>query len=202
MTYRPTKTAFRELVALANGQAGYFTAKQAAAVGYGYPHLDYHVRAGNFERVGHGLYRLPIIPPGEHDDLVRLALWSRDRNDRPQAVASHETALAVHELSDILPSKSHVTVPNSFRKPAPRGTVLHRRAQNCADVENRDGFLVTSPLRTILDVADDDRISEEHLEKALAEALQRGLVSRSRLKGIVKTLPAASRLSRSLAALR
>ena len=66
---RSTRDSARLLFAL--GQGGYFTAKQAQEAGYGYPHLDYHVSTGTFERVDHGLYRMARIPPGEHDDLIR-----------------------------------------------------------------------------------------------------------------------------------
>jgi len=52
---RSTRGAARALAALAHEQGGYFTAKQAQEVGYGYRHLDYHETAGNFERVGHWL---------------------------------------------------------------------------------------------------------------------------------------------------
>ncbi|MBX3412561.1 MAG: type IV toxin-antitoxin system AbiEi family antitoxin domain-containing protein [Pirellulales bacterium] len=199
MPYRPTKATLRKLHAIALNQGGYFTAKQAAEIGYQYPHLDYHLRVGNFKRVGHGVYRLPEIPPSEQDDLVRLAFWSRDRNDSPQAVASHQTALAVHGLSDLLSPKIHLTVPTTFRKLAPKGTVLHRGKLEAVDLDEREGFSVTTPLRTILDVSADDSISEEHLQRAIAEALERGLVRKSKLTGIAKRLSAPNRLSRSLA---
>jgi predicted transcriptional regulator of viral defense system len=202
MAYRPTKTAHRELTALAQSQAGYFTAKQAAEFGYRYPHLDYHVGAGNFERVGHGVYRLPEIPGGPHEDLVRLALWSRDRSDRPQAVASHQTALAVHELSDLLPAKIHLTVPKSFRKAAEKGIVLHRAVLDAQDIEDRGGFSVTTPLRTLLDVAANETIAAEHLKRAVRESLERGLVRRASLLAAVKKSPAANRLSRMIPAVR
>ena len=103
MAYRDTHESLRTLYALAATQGGYFTAKQAAEAGYDYAHLAYHLRTGNFERAGHGLYRLPTIPIAEHDDLIRLSLWSRDRQDRPQAVVSHDSALLLHQLSDVLP---------------------------------------------------------------------------------------------------
>jgi hypothetical protein len=93
MKYRDTHESLKALYALAATQGGYFTAKQAAAAGYDYSHLAYHLEAGNFERASHGLYRLPTIPTGEHDDLIRLSLWSRDRQDEPQAVVSHASAL-------------------------------------------------------------------------------------------------------------
>ena len=48
--YLDTLQARRDLHALATTQGGYFTAKQARAAGYGYPHLAYHVGKGTFER--------------------------------------------------------------------------------------------------------------------------------------------------------
>ncbi|RIK66088.1 MAG: hypothetical protein DCC65_10715 [Planctomycetota bacterium] len=195
--YRPARAALRRLTAVANGQGGYFTAKQAQAAGYDYPHLVYHIDTGNFERVGHGIYRLPSVRPAEHDDLIRLTLWSRARDDRPQAVVSHETALALHELSDVLPSKTHVTVPKSFRKTAPRGCVLHKAAIQPGDIEEREGFRITGPLRTLLDVA--DYTSQDQLEKAVRQALERGLVRRRALDSIVSKHGKNDRLSRVLA---
>ena len=126
MTYRDTRQAYRTLTAVAGDQGGYFTAKQAREAGYDYPHLKYHLSCGNFERVEHGLYRLPDLPVSDHDDMIRLTLWSRDRNDEPQAVVSHQTALALHELSDVIATATHLSVPPGFRKPAPKGVVLHR----------------------------------------------------------------------------
>jgi predicted transcriptional regulator of viral defense system len=98
MTYRNAQAARKMLSDLATTQGGYFTANQAAVTSYGRRHLDYHVKAGNFERIGRGLFRQPAIPPSEHDDLIRLSLWSRDRGEHPQVVVSHVTALAFHGL--------------------------------------------------------------------------------------------------------
>src|ERR1700736_6460129 len=111
---RSTREANRHLRSIALEQGGYFTAKQAQEAGYDYPHLDYHVSCGNFVRVGHGLYRLSDYPPSEHDDLIRLTLWSRNRQDQPQAVVSHQSALVLHELGDLLPTTTHLTVPPGF----------------------------------------------------------------------------------------
>jgi predicted transcriptional regulator of viral defense system len=168
------------LAAVASGQGGYFTTKQAIEAGYGYKHLDYHETAGNFERVEHGLYRLPTLPRAEHDELIRLSLWSRNRQDEPQAVVSHESALVLHELSELLPDRIHLTVPRSFRKPAPRGCVLHKAVLAEKDIEEREGFFVTTPLRTLLDVAESG-VSEEQLTKAVKDAIDRGLVRRVKL---------------------
>ena len=189
MNYRDTQEAKRALHAVAVTQGGYFTAKQAREAGYSYPHLAYHLKSRNFERVGHGLYRLPEIPASEDDELIRLALWSRDRGDAVQGVISHETALALHGLSDVMPPRVHLTVPPAFRKRAPRGCVLHRARLAPDDVAERDGFRVTTPLRTLLDVASATTVSKEQLDKAVADALERGLVRRSRLETAAQARP-------------
>jgi predicted transcriptional regulator of viral defense system len=190
---RSTLEAARTLAAVAHDQGGYFTAKQARQAGYDYPHLDYHVAAGNFERVEHGLYRLASVPPADHDEFVRLALWSRNRQDESQAVVSHESALVIHELSELIPGDLHLTVPPKFRKPAPRGVVLHKATLGAGDVEERPGFRVTTPLRTLIDAALGET-SQEQLEKALADALERGLVRRKKLEDVLARSPRLKRL--------
>ena len=177
----PTRTAARSLARLAQGQGGYFTAKQARSVGYEYPLLVYHVSTGGFERVDHGLYRLSNLPRSEHDDFTRLSLWSRNRDDEPQAVVSHDSALFLHELSELLPSEIHLTVPRGFRKRPPAGCVLHTAQLQDEDLEEREGFRVTTPLRTLLDAAAGG-VSREQLDKAVADAVSRGLVRRTKLE--------------------
>jgi predicted transcriptional regulator of viral defense system len=162
-----------------------------------YSHLDYHVRSGKFERVEHGLYRIRSLPLGEQDDLVRLTFWSRNRQDEPQAIVSHESALVVHDLSEILPGKIHLTVPLKFRKEPPAGCILHKATLNPTDIEDHAGFGVTTPLRTLLDVASNG-VPQEQLEKAVAEALTRGLVRESNLIEAARTSPRSQHLLRVL----
>jgi len=116
--------------------------------------------------VGHGLFRLSRYPEGDNEDLARLSLWSRNREGVPQAVASHETALRLHGLSDLMPENTHLSVPKGFRKPPPKGVVLHKTDLSDGDVEAWDGFGVTTPLRTVLDVVRSREISPEHLDSA------------------------------------
>jgi predicted transcriptional regulator of viral defense system len=138
----------RRLAAVAAEQSGHFTAAQALSVGYSYQAQKFHVDRGNWLRVDRGLFRLPEWPVGEHDDLVRWSLWSRH-----QAVVSHETALAVHELGDANPAVVHLTVPPSFRSRAPEGIHLHRAELPEGDIWPYEGFRITTPLRTLLDIA-------------------------------------------------
>lgn len=194
---RSTTQAARSLFAIALEQGGYFTAKQAIHVGYGYPHLEYHEGAGNFEKVGHGLYRLSRLPRGEYDEFARLSLWSRDRGDNPQAVVSHQTALVLHGLSDLLPNRIELTVPRTFRKAAPPGVVLHKGMFSPLDIEERGGFRVTTPIRTLVDVTVNG-ISQEELTRVTQEAIRRGLVRKVKLLERVKNDSSLSRLRLAL----
>jgi len=194
--YRDGRTIRRKLVSLAASQGGYFTAQQAAELDFDRRRLGYHVDAGNFERAGHGVYRVVTLPTSEHDDLIRLSLWSRGRNDEPQAVVSHESALALHDLSEIIPGKVHLTVPRSFRKRPPRGCVLHKSAITAGDTEEWNGFRITTPLRTLTDAATSPSVPQEQLERAVEDALERGLVRKSQLSKAQADSPVLQRLSR------
>ena len=174
----------RQLLAIAVEQGGYFTAKQARDAGYDYPHLDYHVSCGNFIRVGHGLYRLPHLPPAEHDDLIRLSAVEPKPPGRTAGGGLPRFRAGLHELSELLPTTTHLTVPPGFRKRALEGCVLHKALLPLSDIEERQGFRVTTPLRTLLDVARDS-ISQEQLLKAVAAALTRGMVCQNRLEAAI-----------------
>lgn len=176
MAYRDQKSALRALTAVAATQGGYFTARQAADAGYDAPHLSYHLSAGNFERAGRGLYRIPTLPLSEHDDLIRLWLWSRGRDDRPRAVVSHQTALALHDLAEFIPTTIHLTVPPGFRKQPPPGCQLHTRRTEPEGTQSFDAIPVTTPLRTLQDLADAGSLPTEQFENAIIAAVQRGLI--------------------------
>src|ERR1700722_4213422 len=173
------KTVPDALFGVAEGQQGYFTAKQAAVAGYQLGSQAHHVKSGNWVRVERGIYRLARFPQSPEEQLVIYALWSRNRAGEPEGVYSHQTALSIHELSDINPAKLHMTVPDTFRRRAklPKILVLHHCTLNKKDVEQRHGFAVTRPLRAITDLAAAESVSPEIIEKGLAEGGQRGLIT-------------------------
>lgn len=190
----PTRDLRRELNALAYRQAGYFTAAQALATGYSYQAQKHHADAGNWVRVGHGVYRLPGWPAESGDEFVRWVLWSRGKG-----VVSHDSALRIHGLSDADPAAIHLSVPPRFRR-ADDHVVLHRQNVDDADRETRMGWSVTTPLRTLVDVAAGD-LSQEIVDAAVADALASGLVTRRRIlrRTADEAERAALRLERALA---
>lgn len=187
------------LFRIADHQSGYFTAADAEAVGYSYPLQSYHKAQGKWLDAGWGLYRLRDYPHTDDEELVRLSLWSRDKKGKPQAVVSHDTALRLYGLTDLLPNKIHLTVPKKFRKAPPGGVVLHKGILGKPDSRAQGAFRVTTPLRTLIDFATSDA-SPEHLQTALGEAITRGLLRRAALLDTLPTLPehARVRLDRAL----
>jgi len=171
------------LYAIAEGQGGYFTPKQAAAAGFRRENHSYHVQMGNWIRERRGIYRLAKFPTAERPDLMFWWLWSRNHNDEPQGVYSHETALSIYDLSDINPARLHMTVPRSFRR---RGApaklpVLHRAAVHKDDIGKRFGVKVTRPLKTIADLLSTRTVQLDHMQQAVKQAFQRGLITPAEL---------------------
>ena len=152
---RDLQHKLRRLAAI---QSGYFSAAQALDLGYSYPAQSYHTKKGNWQRVARGIYRLPEWPVGDHDDLVRWTLWSRELG-----VVSHDTAISIHDLADVNPSRVHLTVPPGFRAKA-KGVVLHHDELAEGDVWDREGYRITNPFRTAIDAAAGDLSLEQLTE--------------------------------------
>lgn len=184
----------RRLAAVAATQSGYFTAAQARSVGYSYQAQKFHADRGNWLRVERGLFRLPEWPTGAYDDLVRWSLWSRGK-----AVVSHETALAVHDLGEANPSSVHLTVPPNFR-PRAAGVSVHKALVDEEDAEEHEGFKVTRPLRTLLDLVDSN-LDLDQLARAIQDASDRDPSIEARLRARAGELPPKTRprLDRALA---
>jgi len=180
---RKTIESERNIRSIASRQQGYFTARQALEAGYSYATQHYQTTSANWIREERGIYRFADYPAVDRPDLVLWSLWSSNRKGKPQAVFSHETALSIHDLSDVMPAHLHMTVPPSFRKSAKIPTILtiHRAILAATDIQAMEGYSVTRPLRTIIDVASLETVSADILEQAVQQALQRGLVKRDDL---------------------
>ena len=184
----------RLLETIAYRQAGYFSAAQARDVGYTYQAQKHHIDRGNWVRVDRGLSRLQGWPPGADDQYVRWSIWSGGRG-----VVSHESALRVHGLSDVDPASIHLTVPAGFRAVDPL-VIAHHEELDDAEVEERQGWRVTAPVRTLVDVAGGE-LSQEIVDGAVADAIESGVLTRRGLLRRTADLPerAALRLERALA---
>lgn len=91
---------------------------------------------------------MPVPPRPALDDLPFAITWTRGR-----AVLSHESALALHRLSDVNPSVVHLTAPpDNYPRAQGSGAIqIHRRHLPADDITLVDGMPVTVVARTIVD---------------------------------------------------
>ncbi len=180
-----------QLFEIADRQQGFFTAKQAEECGYVRSNFHLRLNSGEWTQEGRGIYRLARYPVTDRPELVLWSLWSRNLKDIPQGVWSHETALDIHELSDVMPSKMHMTVPRGFRRriEIPKVLYLHHANLEQSEIEERQGYRVTTPVRTLLDVFEVETVADNFLVQAVHQALERGLVLEEELHSLEKTHP-------------
>jgi len=180
-----SKPSWDRLYETAEAQEGYFTTRQAAEAGYSSQLLLKHLRAGRVARIRRGIYRLVHFPAGKHGDLVTAWLWSEHAG-----VISHQSALALHGLSDLLPAQVHLTLPHAWRIRrfrVPTSVVLHHAD---ASPEDRAWFgpvPVTSARRSLNDCAREG-VSPDLLRQAAQQALHRGLVTRAEIGDVEDAL--------------
>src|SRR5260370_25672624 len=186
------RDAQRRLFEIAEAQQGFFTTKQAKAAGFAENTHSYHVQVGNWIREHRGIYRLALFPLAEHPDLMKWALWSRNRNEVTEGIYSHQTALSLYELSDLNPAKLHMTVPTHFRRNSdiPGILVLHYADLADEDVQTAQGFKFTRPLRTILDLIEAGTVEQRFVRQALRQAVDRGLITRQQIRNARMSGPA------------
>jgi predicted transcriptional regulator of viral defense system len=166
------------LFEIAESQQGFFTAKQAINCGFSSKNHQYFVKKGKWIKEGWGIYRLANYPVTDRPDLMKWYLWSRNKNDIPQAVFSHETALMLYDLSDIMPDKIHMSVPKKFRKfnKIPKVLKIYKMDLPEDDIRAYLSVKVTTPIRTIIDIIEENIISQDLIYQAIEEAISRGVI--------------------------
>lgn len=165
-----TEPDYDRLYETAENQAGYFTASQAKDHGFTWERLSDNVKRGRFMRLFRSVYRLTHFPSSPHEDL--FVAWLRTGS---HAVISHESALSLYNLSDVLPGDIHVIIPRTASRRRP-GLRLHTNSLKPEEITTREGLPVTTTARTIADVAIDG-VARELVVQAINEAVDRGLTS-------------------------
>lgn len=123
-----------------------------------------------------GIYHLSAVAPSWHQALVAAWFWAGEG-----AVVSHRAAGALSRLDGVEPGFVELTTGKPGRSP-PRGILLHRSTQLPSRDLTRIGLLpATNVTRTLIDLA--GVLDKERIERAIDDALRRGLTSVSRLRG-------------------
>ncbi len=180
-----------QLFQIASEQGGHFTAAQARSCGYSRALLSHHTKTGQLVRVHRGVYRLRDYPSSPRGHVV--AAWLAAGPE--VAVVSHESALELHDLSDVIPESIHITLPRRRRwyRPPP-GVTVHTtdRPPGEDEIVRRQGMRVTDPARSILDAAEWGT-EPGQIEKAVRDAVDRAMTTASQLRERARARPASIR---------
>lgn len=153
---------------------GYVTADDARELGIPVGTLNALSRRGQLERVAHGIYRVPLIPPSRLDQYKLATLWPDGRGH-----ISHESALELYGISDVNPDKLHITVPTAYRthRKLPDLYVLHREDLKAPERGSFEGIPVASAAKAIRQLAE-QHIRPSLLAQAIDEAVDAGWLHR------------------------
>ena len=158
------KTARLALGRIAASQRGLFSVAQASEIGVNNDQLLRAESSGALRRVRRGVYAMAGIAPSPWEQIVAGALAAG-----PEAVVSHASAAAVHRFEYGALGKVELTLPRQGRF-RPPGVTVHRSTDLAAeDIVERNGVLITSAPRTLVDIA--GRLGLAITEKLVDEGL-------------------------------
>jgi very-short-patch-repair endonuclease len=153
---------------IASGQHGAISYSQLMQAGLSRRAVQRRVEAGRLHALFHGVYRVgPALSPRTLEMGAVLACGAC-------GVLSHRSAGAIWQCSAALAGAIEVSVSRSVRRRI-KGVLVHRsRSLVPRDVTTREQLPITTPERTLLDLA--TVLPSTDLERAVARAEQAGLV--------------------------
>lgn len=140
------------LLEVAVGQHGFITPETADAAGVDPARLPVMLARGQLERWGRGLYRIPQLPIGKHDNLAAAVIRVGHG-----AVVSHASSHYLHGSTDTSPETIEITVPTTarIRRAGLDGIKVWRADLAPADVATVDGIPTTTVDRATRDCRED-----------------------------------------------
>ena len=170
----PARESIDDHVArLASKQHGVFGREQLLELGATRGVIQRRLLSGRWEILAGKSLRLAGAPPSWRSSLLAACLaWGAG------AFASHRAAAALWHLAGFEPNLIELTVPIHRKRAAPG--IVHRNSLLASDTTIVEAIPVTTPARTLLDIA--SVVLRDMVEEALDDALRRGLVSMARLR--------------------
>jgi very-short-patch-repair endonuclease/predicted transcriptional regulator of viral defense system len=163
------------LLARAAKQHGVVLRRQLLDVGFTPSAIKHRISRGDLHPMWRGVYAVG------RPEVDKCGRWmAATLICGPAALLSHESAAELWQLRRTRAGPVHVSAPLSANHRR-EGIALHRRTALAArDFTRRLGIPVTSPLCTLVDLA--DRLPRDPLEAAVIEADKRGLVDPDQLR--------------------
>jgi hypothetical protein len=179
------RDAIEAVAGIAAGQWGMFTTAQAAGLGVSRAEVARLVSRGVARRLRHGVHIMEGAPSGALE-IVRAEWLATDpartagerRGDADPVVVSHETAAQVYEIGDLPSGGVHLTSPGRLRT-RQQWVTIHQQALSPKEYQWIEGLPVTTPRRTLEDIAMSGRWEASHLRTLAEDALNQGLLPAS-----------------------
>jgi hypothetical protein len=164
---------------MAGVQRGYVARRQLFALGENRHAIDYRVKIGRLLPDFAGVYAVGHRPKDPLDRAYGAVLACGD-----EAVLSHASAASLWGIYRRWEKPFHVTAPSGHAR---QGIVAHRATLHPRDRTRQLGLPVTSPARTLLDLAPD--LTAKALTRAVNDLLRQGYLNRSDLVELLVRCP-------------
>jgi hypothetical protein len=192
---KPASPASDGLIAgLAGRQHGVVARTQLRALGLSDDAIDKRAARGRLHRMHRGVYAVGHTVLGARGRWMAAVLAAG-----PDAVLSHASAAALWELRASAAVIVDVTVPGSGGRGRRPGIRIHRARGLAGQTTTHDGIPVTTPARTILDLA--ATLQRRPLERVLDQAENARLTDVAALVALAGASRGHRGASRLLAAL-
>lgn len=168
-----------EIARLAARQHGIFTRSQALAAGATSATIARRVSSGRVAALYPGVYRVAGAPRSwEQQLLVACFAWGG------RCAIARRSALAMWSMPGGRKDPIEIAIPRGRRRPAAPGIAREARDLRRSDVRFVGAIPVTSPARTLFDLARCGDI--DTAEEALDDGLRRGLVTLPQLEATAR----------------
>lgn len=165
----------RAIAVLAGRQHGVVTRKQLLAAGLSKHHVQHRLETGQLVRLHRGVYRAGPVEAARAREMAAILACGEG------SVLSHDTAARLFGLKPGAASSKPIHVARARGGRRRPGVRVHRLPTlSAGDVTVVDGIRVTTPARTLWDLA--GRSPPRDLERMFAAAQDRGLVRRAELR--------------------
>jgi very-short-patch-repair endonuclease len=165
---RPNEAIDTPVARLSEGQHGVLSRAQALDLGCSPKQIDRRLASGRWVSVLPRVYRVSGVPATGRQEAMAACLWAGET-----AVLSHSAAGVLWALDGVVARWVEVTVPEPRDPRSPLAVVHRTRVLLDVDRTTLDGIPITTPARTIVDLAGD--LGEEALDAAFESGLRRGL---------------------------
>jgi very-short-patch-repair endonuclease len=156
---------------IAERQYGLITTEQLLSLGVTQSQVQYRARTGKLVREARGLFRVPGVPFTTERRLLAAQLATRS------GVLSHRSAAAIWCIKGVQAVRPEVTIPAGTT--TIHDVIAYRRHLRPEDVTTKGPFRLTTPSRTLRDLA--PVLTLDQLEIAIDDSVTRSITTLSDL---------------------